>query len=146
MLIKDPGRFPFRNWTDQGSKFRRDFIKFCDQNHNKNYQNCTESKSSPAEPSILTLITILYKIFQKCGSYKYIHFVWRIVKLLTSGTTWSKFMVPVKVKKGGQKNVADVNCWDSCTTLEDFSKNQFEKCKIPCWRWCSYVKHQKSVQ
>ena len=45
MLTKEPGKFPFKIWTDQGFEFRGYFKDFCIENHIESYHIFSESKS-----------------------------------------------------------------------------------------------------
>ena len=104
MLTQEPGKFPFKIWTDQGSEFRGDFKDFCNQNHIEIYHTFSESKSSLAERCIRTLKTILYKIFEENGSYKYINFIQKLVKLLYARINRSIGIAPVSVRERDTKN------------------------------------------
>ena len=131
MLTKEPGKFSFKIWTDNGSKLRGEFKKFCDQNQIEIYHTLRESNSSLAERCIRTLKTILYKVFSEGGSYKHIHLIQKLVKkLMNSRINRSIGMAPVKViERERKKNVADAKCRGSYT-LEAFTKNMFEKAKF----------------
>ena len=105
MLTKEPGKFPFKIWTDQGSEFRGDFKKSCNQKHIEIYHTFGESKSSLAERCIRTLKTILYKIFEENGSYKYINFIQKSVKLSNARINRSIGMAPVSVRERETKKL-----------------------------------------
>ena len=103
MLTKEPGKFPFKVWTDQGSESRGDFKSFSDQNQIEIYHTSSESKSSLAESWIRNVKTILYKIFEESRSYKYIQFIQKLMKLFNSRISRSIGSAPVKVEERDTK-------------------------------------------
>ena len=99
MLTMEPGRFPFKIWTDEGSEFKGEFNNFCVLNQIEIYHTFIEIKNSLAERCIRTLKTTFYTIFEKSGPYKYINFIQKLGKLLKSRINRSNRMTPVKVKE-----------------------------------------------
>ena len=97
--------FPSKFWTDQGSEFRGDFKQFCNQNHIEIYHTFNESKNSRAERCIRTIQTILYKNFEESGSYKYINFIQKLVKLSYARINRSIGMAPGSVRGRDTKNL-----------------------------------------
>ena len=90
--------FSSKIWMDQGFEFRGDFKELCNQNHIETYHTFNESKTSRAERCIRTIQTILYKNFEESGSYKYINFIQKLVKLLYARINRSIGMAPVSVR------------------------------------------------
>ena len=130
MLTKEPGKFPFKIWTDQGSEFRGDFKEFCNQNHIEIYHTFSESKSSLAERCIRTLKTILYKIFEENGSYKYINFIQKLVKLLNARINRSIGMAPVSVRERDTKKLLQMLNAETVATWRPSQKTELKKAKF----------------
>ena len=129
MLTKEPGKFPFKIWTDQGSEFRGDFEEFCNQNHIEIYHTFSDSRSSLAERCIRTLKTVLYKVFEENGSYKYISFIQKLVKLLNARKNRSIGMAPVRVRERDTKKLLQMLNAETVAPWRPSQKNQIEKSK-----------------
>ena len=101
MLTSEPGKFPFKIWTDQNSECRGEFKQFSDQNQLEIHQTFSKSKSSLTERCIRTLKVILYKVFEESGSHKNKNYFQKMVKFLNSRLNRSIVMAPAKFKERG---------------------------------------------
>ena len=129
MLTKEPGKFPFKNWTDQGSEFRGDFKKICNHNHIEICHTFSESKSSLAERCIRMLKTILYKIFEEIGSHKYINFIQKLMKLLNAQRNGSIGMAPVSVRERNTRKLLQMLNAETIAPWRPSQKTKLKKAK-----------------
>ncbi len=93
------GKIPEKLWTDKGTEFKGEFLKFCNKKGIHWYSTNSETKSAFAERNIRSLKNIISRHLEEHWTWRYIDHLQDFVKTINTRVNRVTKLPPSKVTK-----------------------------------------------